>query len=99
MAKCYLCGHESNVEIKVEAYNHTDYICGVCALDRDIINDPDFAELIRQAENLPKGKACEYCKYLAIDNNRFYCKYHNNFELDKKEIPKNYCDNFERQRQ
>ncbi len=104
MAKCYLCGKESNVEIKISAYDkqncsvQTKYVCGICALDRDFIKDEGLAELIREEEGIPKGKACEYCKYMWQSQDKYFCKYHNNFELDKEEVSKNFCDNFERYR-
>lgn len=77
MANCFLCGKETNVEIKFEAYNHGMVICGVCAVNKGFIKDPDIAKLIREAEEIPgEFGHCIDCKYRhSIPNNaKCYCE-------------------------
>lgn len=97
MAKCFICGNDYENTITIHAYNHTVEVCGVCAVDRDVIKVPEIAELIRQAEGLPDGKSCMDCKHITKKLKGFYCKRYN-VPINKDSAKGNYCDCFERLR-
>jgi len=96
MAKCYICGNDCKNAITIEGYNHKATICGMCALDNGIIIDPDIVELIREAEGLPKGKACNDCKYLLDINNGVYLCQRFDVPLCTEDVMNNYCECFTR---
>lgn len=105
MAKCELCGKGSKTEITIKAYNHSveihsAVICGVCALDKEIIIDPEIVKIIREAEGIPEGKACSFCSHLLTVNAKsggYFCQRYA-VPLSDQDVRKNYCECFERAR-
>lgn len=98
MAKCFLCGKETNVEISVAAYNHSAVICGVCAVKKGIIKDPDIANLIREAEEMSGEYGhCIDCKHRCSlpKNSKCVCD-KTGIILD--EFFKNGCSAYEKKR-
>ncbi len=98
MAKCELCGRECKSEIKIEAYNHSAIICGKCAVDKEIITDPEIVKIICKAEGFEEGKACILCSRLLTINARkgeYLCQRYD-VPLKEHDVQKNYCECFER---
>lgn len=98
MAKCFFCGKETNVEIKFVAYNHSAVICGVCAVEKGLIKDPDIAKLIREAEEMPGEYGhCIDCKFRHSipKNGKCYCE-KTGILLD--EFFKNGCSAYQKKR-
>ncbi len=96
MAKCFLCGKETNVEINIEVYNHNDVICGVCAVNHGIIVDPDVLAMIREAEGLPEEpkRYCSNCKFLArklLSSDKRFCNRYS-MCLAENEIDDSVCE-------
>ncbi len=101
MAKCEICCNECNGEIKIKAHNHSAIICGKCAVDKEIITDPEIVKIICKAEGFEKWKSCLFCRHLLMINGR-KGKYHCRrfwVPLERKDVKRNYCDCFERLRQ
>ncbi|MCM1289312.1 MAG: hypothetical protein NC132_01485 [Corallococcus sp.] len=97
MSKCYICGKDTNVEIEIKSSEGTRIICGICAIEKKFIADPDIVELIREAEGLPQlpEKYCTNCKHLAcklLSSDKYYCKYHK-VCITEKEMDGRACDN------
>lgn len=94
MAKCSLCGKETNAEAR-----ETDVvICGLCSLQNGIM-DTDDETLAREQEELPY-KSCNSCRrLLKIDNGKvvYFCQRFD-VPLSKSDIIKNYCECYERLR-
>ncbi len=100
MVKCELCGNKCKAEIKIEAYNRSTIICGVCALDKEIITVPEIVKRIRKEEGIPERKACILCSHLFTINAQqgdHLCKRYD-ILLNDPDVKGNYCECFERVR-
>ena len=96
MAKCYLCGKEHEKVITISGYNHSEVICGACALKYGIISDPDFVALIRKAEEKqeePKRR-CSNCKHIARKCPSTHFRYCKRYKLcfRDSEIDYSFCE-------
>lgn len=98
MAKCEICGRECESEIKIEAYNHSAIICGKCAVDKEIITDPEIVKIICKAEGFEPYKSCLSCRHLSTigaKRGEYRCLKVGVW-LEKRDVVRNYCGDFER---